>query len=437
MRVIKNLNPYFVLVCLLIFPLIVTGQRKELRAAEQAIDNEEFYIAKKQLEKAEPLLNAMNKNFQARFYYAKGMVYLALNADNYGNLKGLQQSQKYFKKVIELGKKADGEYGLKALKETVLNNALRDQDNEDYENAYQKFYNLGRLYPKDTLYLLAAATNAFQTENKDEEAIRLFEQLQSMGFEGNAMQYSAKNTITGQRQFFANKKERDTFVKSGGFKDPEEEEAASQKGKILRFLAELYIRNNKPEKAAALLHDVDDTPKNIDLYRDLTFVHNTLGNKDQYRKHLTTLLENDQDNKAVYALLLAEEMEKDKNDEEAKRYYQIAVDEAPESSEVHLHMAQFLLAKEEKIKKKLKAVKEGEQNETTASIEELKKEQHHLLQEALPYLEKSYELQPQNVNILRALYQSSWMLQDQNRVKKYGRLLKKEGERLNSDKGSN
>lgn len=433
---VKKRNIHFLLVLLLIFPLLLVGQRKELRAAEQAIDNEEFYIAKKLLEKAESAIKDMNSNLQARFYHAKGIAYLGLNADNYGNLEGLQKSREYFNKVIELGKKADGEYGLEAIKETLLSNALLDREEEDYENAYSKFYNLSQLYPKDTLYLFAAAANAFQAEDLDGEAIRLFEELKALGYEGNKMQYSAKNIFTHQRQFFVNKKERDQGVEAGRFEAPKDEEATSQEGTVLRFLAELYVRNDQREKAVDLLKGVDDDPEDVDLYRDYAFIHNTLGDKEQYREHLTTLLEKDKKNKMVYLLLLGEEMEKEGDSEKAQQLYENAVGEAPESSEAQLSMARFLLMKEEKIKEEIKK-RAKEKGEDDSEVAILKEKQKSVLREALPYLEKTLELEPENMGVLRATYQASWMLQDQKKIRKYGRILKKEGEKLNAEANTN
>ncbi len=428
MRQLKERYRYLIALFLFLTPLLALGQRKELREAEAAIDNEEYYIAKKLLEKAEPAISDQGKNVQARYYMAKGIAYLALNSDVYGTVDQLKKAEAYFKKVSELGKKADGESGLKAIKQTLLANALSDQQDEQYEDAYKKFTKLNALYPQDTLYLYAAATNAFQAETMDREAIRLFEELRKMGYVGNKIQYVAKNKMTGENQVFEDAKQRDQYLNSGYFKAPKEKRLPTQEGKIMRYLAVLYLRTDQKEKAIGLLHETQDTPDNLERYKDLTLIHKLLDDSSAYKSHLRTLIEKDTTNRATYFLLLGKELEQEKDLKGAETSFQKAIAAAPKNSETYLGMAQLYLKQQENVAQQLEKLAE-QQQEGSASFQELTNKQKELLHKALPHLERGFELEPHNLRLLRVLYQSSWVLKDQERIEKYGKLLKKKNQK--------
>lgn len=409
---------------------LVSAQRKEIVAAEIAIENGEFYLAKKNLEKVEQEISNSRRVLKSRFYMARGLTYLGLNSQNYNRLEDILKAQKDFEKVTELGGSTDGENGLKAIVSTLLLSVRQNQAEKDYRNAYKKLMILHQLKPRDTIYLFAAATNAFHAEDMDEEALRLFEQLKEIQYKGNEIQYLATNKLTGEEELFSDPELREEFIKAGYFDKPENRRAIPKKGEVIKGLALLYDRNDDREKAFNLLENAEkEHPENPEILKNIALAYYELGKKDEYQQRLRILLQKDPENKAVYYLLLGNLAQEEQEPRAARAYYKKMTELKPDYAEGYIALSNLILNEVAVNRDQMNKLTEEGQKDSEA-YREAEHRQEQLYEEVIPFLEEAFKHDAANIDIIRALYQSHYLLGHTKAYKKYARLLENRAKEL-------
>ena len=171
------------------------AQKKELKSAEKAIKSNNFAEAKAALNLAEGLMSSMDEKTKAKYYYLKGQ---ALYANGAASMEDIDAS------LMNLNK-AKGTYKseIAALEQNIVNGLLQKGNDaygkKDYSIASKFFEKSYRVKEKDTIYLYYAAATAVNVQEYD-RALKIYEELKTLGYTGIEKQYFATNKETGKEE---------------------------------------------------------------------------------------------------------------------------------------------------------------------------------------------------------------------------------------------
>jgi len=417
MKRIKYITFLFLLIGLQAF-----AQKREIRQAEDAIEKQDFSGAKALLDKAKPDISSLNDKFLARFYTAYGTA-VGMTSD--GKLEAIEEAAESFEKAIQYGNESEGKQGLHLIGEFLVNSAIQDQEQQNFEPAYKKLYKAYEINPTDTIYLFAAAGNAYNAGN-DDKAIEYYSKLRDMKFKGNAIRYTAVHKETGEKQYFDNKGDRELFLKSGEYTDPQEERTERRDGDVIKQLALTYLRKGDQEKAITTIKEARKVnPNDMELIKAEAMIYEQTGESEKYLDLVQDLIREDPDNAAAYYVILGDHALRSGDEDKAKGFYEKAIDEDPSSVTAYNGIANSYLTRQEEIVKEMNSL--GMSREDTKKYNKLSEERNDLLKAALPYLEKAFENAPESVELMQTLYQINSQLRNTEEAQKYKKMMENAG----------
>ncbi len=233
------------------------------------------------------------------------------------------------------------------------------------KEASEMFYATYLLQPeKQGLNLYYAAVIA--TQNKDfTNALIYFNELKKIGFTGEGTNYFALNKETKKEELFGDKVQRDLFVKAGTHEKPRDEKVPSKRPEILKLIAEIYSINNNIDNAKIAFADAKElSPNDVELLTSEANMYYNTGDTETYKKLINEIIQKDPNN--------------------AKMYY---------------NLGYVALKDDEKLVKEINEVI----NSDKKKFAELDKQRKELYKKALPYFEKSYELDNTNADTIEFL----------------------------------
>ena len=398
---------------------VIAADRGDLAEAKSYIDEAAQIIGTKDPSEVR------NKDL-AKFYYYKGLINFRITQSQDPAVKALDpealdKAAEGFKQLLDFEKKIGKEKytdetkgQLAYLANAYAQRGIEASGKEDYASAYMDFkrtYDLKKEFElgTDTSMLYNAALMA-QNAGNNEEAINLTEQLIAMNYRG--VQFKAKNAETGEEVEFANKRQMEIGVKSGGYNDPKVE------GDIR---PDLYIT------AANLYKKEGDTAK----YDELVAAGRAKfpENEALLRAELQTFLENKEYDKALVNLNQA--IEKDPNNklfhyikgyiiqtelkdlDQARAAYAKAIEIDPEYIEPLYMTGLTYVESANAITEKMNALKLNE----TSKYNALQKEQNGEFEKALPFFEKAHGIDPADKDTLNALKEVYYKLKKYEKAK--------------------
>ncbi len=405
----------FLSILLLAIGASVFAQKNEIKDAEKAVKNGNFDEARSFLEDVQSEdLSSLNDRWQSRYYMAEADSYYEQSKDN-ADVEGLVKAADSYKKADELGN-ADAAPKKQELLELLLNSGIESQNNQDYRDAYKKMEAAYKLSPKDTIYLFAAAGNAFNAKD-DDEAIRLHKELLDMGYRGDAMQYMAVEKESGEKQAFPDEKQRDMMVKTGQYTDPTDERDERKDGDLIKQLAVLYLNKGDKEKAIEAIEQAKEAnPGDTDIDKAEAQVYLEMGNKEKFVEIIGDLVDKDPDNAGEYYRILGHSAVENEDFDKAEDYYKKAIEKDANEKEAYSGLANILLKKQEEIVAEMNEL--GMSKEDSEKYDKLQEERNKLLEDAIPYLEKAYEIDDQDLGTIRTLYNIHRQLQHEEEAAK-------------------
>ncbi|MGB8705401.1 MAG: tetratricopeptide repeat protein [Gillisia sp.] len=374
--------------------VIAVAQKKEIRDAGKAIDDGNFSEAKNYLSQAEPNLAEVNDNYKSDFYLYKGQAYLG-KGDNV-SLEDLQTAADAFKKAQEMGSDKAAQ-GLSSVTNSLVQAAINDQNAQKYADAAKKLYAGYQMNTKDTIYLYYAASDAVNAKDY-KTALDYYETLRDLGFTGVETQYVATNKETGKEEAM-NKTQRDLMVKSGQYINPQDKKTEPKNGEIAKNIALIYIDQGENDKAIKAMEAAKAAnPGDMALLQAEANMYYKMGKKDKYHELMENLVEkNPNDPTAFYNLgVTSFEMG---DAESAIKYYKKALELDPSMTDARLNIAAAILSKEQGIVEQMNKL--GMSKEDTKKYDELSEKRKGIYKDALPYLEKVMEADPNNVEAIR------------------------------------
>lgn len=374
--------------------MAAVAQKDEIKNAEDAIDDGNFAQAKTELSKAEPKLSEANDKWTEKFYLYKGQAYLGNGKDV--SVEDMKTAAAAYQKAIDMGSD-EAQDGLAQVRNSLVQGAIADQNTQDYKKAAEKLYTSYDLNKQDTIYLYYAAANSLNAEDYD-TALKYYEDLKSLGYDGSGMEYAATNVETGEEEVMP-KAQRDLMVKSGKFENPQDRKIPSKKGEIAKNVALIYINQGENEKAIAAMEEAKkQNPGDIGLMQAEANMYYQMGDKQKYKDLMEKVVEKDPDNPSLYYNLGVSSAELG-DTKKAIEYYKKALELDPNMNEARMNIVVAILDKERALIDEMNGL--GMSKEDNKRYDELMKERNGIYEEALPYLEDVIKNDPENTDAIR------------------------------------
>lgn len=387
----------------LLVSTISFSQKSELKAAEKAIKSGNFADAKSAIQSAESLIANADDKSKAKFYFLKGK---ALYANGAGSNEDIDKAIESFEMVQTIEGSDNGKYGsdVKELKGLMLNNFLTKANSalqsKDYARSSEGFEKAYRMSTKDTLYLYYAASTAV-TGQDYATSLKYYQELKDLGYQGIGYEYFATNKESGVEETFDNEQLRDLSVKTGSHIAPKERKTESKAAEIVKNIALIHVSNGDNEKAVAAMQEARaQNPDDLQLLMTEANVQLKMGNKDRFKVLMQEATTKDPDNAELQynlGVIAAEAEEFDS----AKAYYEKAISLDPTYADAYNNMAVLLLSSEKDIIEEMNNL--GNSSADNKRYDELKDERMKLYESAIPFLEKTLELKPKDVQAAQTL----------------------------------
>ncbi len=399
----------FFTIALSLLSVVAIAQKKEVRDAGKAIDKGSYAQAKTLLTQAEPNINSLKDGDKADFYYYKGQAYLG--AGENASTQDLMTAAEAFKSASDLGHK-EAQNGMEGVTNSLVQSAIKDQNAENFKGAAEKLLTGYNLNPKDTLYLYFAAANAINAKDYN-AALKHYETLRDLGYTGIETEYVATNKETGEVEVM-NQAQRDLMVKAGEYIKPESRKTESRKGEIMKNIALIHISNGEDQKAIAAMEDAKAAnPDDLTLLQSEADMYYRMGDKEKYQEIMKGIVAKDPNNATLLYNLGVTSYEAGDHTT-AIDYYKKALEIDPEMHNARINIAAAILSKEADLVEEMNSL--GMSKADTKKYDELAEERKVIYREALPYLEKVMELDPNNREAMRTTMNIYYQIGDNDKA---------------------
>ena len=361
------------------------AQKKELKTVEKAIKKGQYKEAKAIIATLEATEDSMDPKYKAKFYFLQGSAYGKSNvqkaSDSYNKLFDYEKetgSSKYTKlaqpKLNDL---------IKFVSEKAIK--LYNVD-KNYKKATDNFYLTYKLSPKDTSYLYNAAVSASLAKDND-TSLKLFKELQAVGYTGITTQYLAVNKATGAVENLGTKQNRNTMIKFGKYNKPTQKSTVSKQADIIKNIGYILINQGKTEEAIVAIKEArKSNPKDMGLLLNEAQLYIDLKQMDKFGVLMEEAIKLDPTNPTLF-FNLGVVNANEKKTEEAIKYYKKAIELKPDYGDAYMNLSVAILSGEQAI------IDEMNQNlNNFKKYEALEVKQKALFKKALPFLEKGDSL---------------------------------------------
>ena len=380
------------------------SQKKELKTVEKLIKSNNYTEAINILESLNDLIDSADDKTKAKFYYLSGLADYQNGESSFENKLSSIENFNNAKEIEEEGSKI---YSTKIddiltnLFNSFVNDSRSALENKDYELSYKSLEAAYNVSKRDTLYLYNAALVATEAKSYD-VALNFYERLIDLGYTGISINYYATEKESGKEQVFQDMKSRDFSVDVlTTHISPRDEMAKSVEIDILRSIAAIYRTKEDFDNSLKFLEKAKSIdPLDINLILLESNIRWEMGEVDMYQSLITKALEIEPNN--VDLIFNLGVVNADKGDhEKAVDYYNKAIAMDPTYTKAYLNAAALTLEKEGAIIKEMNSL--GMSTADYNRYDELKIERENLYRSAIPYLEKVYELENDNLNAARTL----------------------------------
>ncbi|WKS94610.1 hypothetical protein [Riemerella columbina] len=428
---------------------MVLAQKKEIQNAYKAVESGDVATANAELSKADATLGGklylLEPALLEQYYYTKGLALLKTGKVQEGaaflsKINDLGKTKIYTGKdsdrnrVYFLGKAQADQSGISNLKEDtyspklagnlggVINPLLKIAGDEAYKayqakdyakaaNKYLEVYNLLKATGNDDqLYLYYSGLN-YALANDKANAIQVYDTLLNNGYTGVTTQYKAKNKKTGQVENL-DKSSFEMLKKLGAasdYTDFKTEQTPSIEQELYETVGALYIDSEKyPEALSVIEKGLKKFPKSSKLSELQSVAYYKSGKTEEFVGSLKKqVAANPNDKVSWYNLgvLLSKDPAKIGEAEEAfKKALEVDPNYIPALQGIFYNV--YMLGDDGKVIEQAEAARKAKKME---EFNRILQERRERFAKGLPYLEKWYALEPQNleiVSLLKGVYQT-------------------------------
>ena len=269
---------YFAII-FLFFSIISVAQKNQIKAAESEYNRGSFQQAISILNGAEYLIFNAEASDQSEFYNLKAKVLTGLTEKNIEPTKNVALTVAAYQELIA-AEKASGKFkysvvaleSIKKIQKDLLNSAIADANAKRFSEGASKMHTVYLINRRDTVNLYYAASY-FREAKDNNQALKLYEELDFLKFSGKGLNYYAVNKESNEDELFISAISRDLSVKAGTHIKPRMEKSPSKKVEIYTTLAHMYLEKGdleKSEKFTTKILEID--PKNPDSYLNLAYL---------------------------------------------------------------------------------------------------------------------------------------------------------------------
>ena len=384
------------------------AQKDELKAVEKALKSGNAVEAKTNIDKAESLIANADDSQKAQFYYLKGNTYLDLGKrNNAESSKNYGIAAKSFGELIDFEKKSGkqkfsklAEVSLIQLKAEIQKGAIADYESKKYKDAALKLNQVYELDKKDTLNLYNAALSAISGEDVD-LALSYLNELKKLNYTGAGYSYTAVSKLNETTEGFTNAKEMNDAVKRGSHTTPKTERIPSKKGDIYKYISLILAQKGDVEGAKKAVSDARKANPNddslLETEANLYLQTNDIAKYEELIKEVVAKKPND----PILFYNLGVVTAQAGKTADAEKFYKKSIELDPKNVNTYLNLAILKFANDKAIVDEMNKL--GTTPKENKRYEELKKKKDGMYKDALPYLEKAYELAPDNADVSQTL----------------------------------
>ena len=380
--------------------LVGVAQKDEIKTAAKAMKTGDAAGAKTALMSASGSISGADEKLQAQYY--------ALLGDAHAKLSEFDPAIEAYKKAISIeeasGKKkysAEIEQKMSQMSADMVNSAVEDNANKNFKSAAKKLYQVYNMRPQDTIYLYYAASSAVTAgpDNYD-QAIKYYEKLKEINYDGSGVKYTAVNVATGEVEEL-DENTRDLYIKAGTHKDPKDEKTESKKAEIVKNIALIYQEQGKNDEALAAYEDaIASNPNDVNLVLNKANLYYSMGDKDKFKELMAQASEMDPDNADLLYNIGVINMEQG-NLEEARAAYKRALEINPDYTNAQLNLSTSYVNEGNALIDEMNTL--GTSRADTQRYDELKKQKDDLFKKGAKILEDALKQKPNNEGILAQL----------------------------------
>lgn len=280
---------------------------------------------------------------------------------------------------------------INTVKPTLVNVAVGLGEAKKYKEAGDIIYAVYLLDKKDQDKLFYAATYAVSAQDY-ENALKYYNELKALNYSGEGITYWATNKATKGEEFFKTKNERDVFIKGGTHEKPRDEKTESRRGEIYRNIALILVSQGKTDEAKAAVSEARKANPDDDSLI-ITEANLYINDTDAYKKLIGEALAKNPNNVELLFNLGVVSANAGKL-QEAEDYYNKAIAINPDYVNAYLNVSELKLRADEKFVTEMNKLGTSEKDNKRYEI--IKAEREKNFKSILPYLEKAYQLQPEN-----------------------------------------
>lgn len=372
---------------------------KAAKAGGDILTAAEYFAVLRNLE-SNPYWKAKNKDTKEyEFFFDKAEGEKTVAAGNYSKLKEAKLDSN---RISEVGEELS----------TEANNALSLANNsfktKKYETAASKFleayYLTKALGNPNEIMSYYAAISYLQTEDKA-KAAQLLQGLIDSGFTGVQTQYLAKDK-EGKDVSFSSKSDMDTQVKLGLYTQPREEKTESMEEELYSNATYVYYNLKDWDNALKVAKTgLEKYPNNENMNQMLSGIYFETGDTGEFVKNLEEKVAAGTANATDY-FNLAKSLEDANGDQtKVKAMYKKAIELNPDFKNAYLNLAYNIITPEKEYVELMNANLGTSAKEKKIYAENAEKRKK-LYEEALPYLEKAYKLDKEDITLIKILRNS-------------------------------
>ena len=393
-----NTKQFFTLALSLVMSLSISAQKDEIKAAEKAVKKLDFKTAISSLAQAESLITNADAKTQAKFYYLKGTAYYA---GGKAESEDLDQTIAAFKTLKKVEKDAgSAKYSAEANKviltivakldtdaRAAYKVALDTKDLSKFKESAAGFEKVYSLSKKDTSYLFnAALINSAAKEYKLSN--QQYDKLITIGYTGIETIYTATSVVNAETRSYNSSKEMMSEVKLKIAKNPITKVTDSKYVDMIKGVALNYVALEDNEKALEFIGKArEQNPDDYNLIIEEGNIYFKMGNNEKFKEKLEEAIRLNPTNPQLYYNVGVMSMEL-KDGEGAKKNFSKCIELDPDYVDAYNAMGNLVLADVDAVQEEMNA-----NGGNFAKYDKIKLEKlYPILKEALPYLEKAYEL---------------------------------------------
>jgi len=399
------------------------AQKDELKALRKIYDEdlpskEQLATYRQALDKLKAMpLNEADKVYYN--YYRVNLPSLEMMADGNGqpdmgklmqffsNTEKINDLAQAYRSVLDYEKKAGKEIfteditnELKTIKDIMMNTAVEAEKAKNYVAVSKLMHLLYTLDPADQEKLYYAANYAV-TANQNEDAYKYYSELKKLKYTGEGTLYFAKNVATNVEEVFPTKEMRDQYVILKTHVLPREEQKTSKEAEIYKSTALLALKLGKNQEAINLFQEARTKfPEDVTLITSQADVYYQLNDLTKYNALIKEAIAKTPNDPDLY-YNLGVTSRKQNNPAEALGYFEKATQIKADYMNAYLAMAEIKLAPDEKIVKEMNSLGTSDKDNKRYAV--LQKQRESMFKEALPILEKAFQVDPNNEDVRKTL----------------------------------